>query len=349
MALEGDGELPTSFYILTIMMVATVFGIPLLYRRIWVIIFGFIADIKKDINLPPAPTACRQYGHLAIRNLSIEKFKESEHTSIPRHADFPSNENGELETCLTSEETKDSKLMGRIEALYIHPIKSTHAIEVDTAQVVPAGFAYDRLFSFAQRTTSIPDPTTGNVSDLWVFLTQRSHPRLQMVKSEIWLPDPDSPDYDEDSEWAKQGGCLIVRFPYLNDMDISRDGLRTTIGLLICKFRARSWSAQPQVEFRIPIIPTADRAKEKEYTIEKMKIWREAPESWNVGSEVGDETLDKLAFFLGVSNPFTIFRIRPGFEREVYKNAPGADKIGYQSIVGFQDGVSLLLFPSSAP
>jgi hypothetical protein len=74
-----------------------------------------------------------------------------------------------------------------------------------------------------------------------------------------------------------------------------------------------------------------------------MKIWRETPDSWNMGTEIPQEILDKLSYFIGVSNPLTIFRIQPGFERDLFKCSPSADKLGYQPAVGFQDGVSLCL------
>jgi MOSC N-terminal beta barrel domain len=337
-ALSGDVEMPKSFYIMTVMMVAVVIGLPLIYRRVWLFIADLITDIRNDIILPSAPQGCRQYGRLGTRNLSKEISKPTSPVHPP-NAKFPNHENGELESTLSSDKYGKANLYGRVEALYVHGIKSTHPIEVETAEVSPLGFAYDRLFSFAQRTTSIPDPQTGKVGELWVFLTQRSHPRLQLVKTEIWLPDPSAPDYDEDDEWVQNGGCLVVRFPFTNDVDFSYNGLRTALGLLFCKMRSRSWSAEPLIEFRLPIYPTVVRVEEKNYGIEKMKIWRETPESWNVAPEIPEEVLAKLKYFLGVSNPLTLFRIRPDFERELYKCAPAADKLGYQPKVGFQDGV----------
>lgn len=339
-ALEGDGELPWSFYLLTVLMISAVIGVPYLYRRLWVLVLDFIEDIKADINLPPPPAGCKQYGRLATRNLSKENFDEISKLSISQHSSFPDDNNGELESTKTSPDWGDAKLIGRIEALYIHPIKSCHGVEVESAEISSLGFAYDRLFSFAQRTTSIPDPQTGKVGEQWVFITQRSHPRLQMVKSEVWVPDADAPDYDEDSEWVKNGGCMVVRFPFLNDIDFSYDGIKTLLGLLVYRFRSRIWSDIPQVEFRIPITPTAERAKDRSYPVERMKIWRETPDSWNMEPEIPQETLSKLQYFIGVSNPFTIFRIQPGFERDLFKCSPSASKLGYQPAVGFQDGVS---------
>jgi hypothetical protein len=341
-ALDGDVELPRSFYVLTIMMIALGIGLPLLYRILWLVVFDIIFDIKEIISLPKPPEGCRRYGQLAMRNLSKETFAAVKDNQYPRHDEFPSLENGEMSSSAASPKFKDARLTGRIEALNIHPIKSTHAIGVESAAVTPLGFAYDRLFSFAQMTKSIPDPQTGKPSSLWVFLSQRSHPRLQMVKTEIWIPDPSDPDYDEEGEWVKNGGCIVGRFPYADDVDISYKGMLSLLSLLICKVRARSLNAEPLVEFRIPICPTAERAKEKNYPVERMKIWRETPESWNMSSEIPEEIIVKLKRFLGVSNQFTIFRIQPGFERELYKCSPSAEKLGYQPVVGFQDGVSII-------
>jgi MOSC N-terminal beta barrel domain len=341
-ALDGDIELPTSFYALTVAMIAVVVGLPLLYRKLWVILFDAIFDIREAIILPKPPRGCQQYGKLATRNLSKETFTDVKDDQYPRHDNFPDLDNGEMESTAASPKYKDSRLSGRIEALYIHAIKSTHAIEVQSATVSTLGFAYDRLFSFAQKTKSIPDPQTGKLSELWVFLTQRSHPRLQLVKTEVWIPDPSDPGYDEEDEWVKNGGCIIVRFPNVNNVDFSYNGMLSILNLLAYKIRARSLIAEPQFEFRIPLSPTIERAKEKSYPVERMKIWRETPDSWNMSPEIPDEVMVKLKRFLGVSNPFTLFRIRPGFERELYKCAPSAEKLGYQPVVGFQDGVSLI-------
>ena len=318
--LDDDVQLPTSFYVLSLLMVATVFSIPMIYRWTWLFVYDLVSGVRSDLKQPEPPAGCRRIGKAGIRNLSNE---------FPPSPAAEKDGGAEL----------DALGNGKVEALFIHPIKSTAPIELDSATVTPLGLAHDRLFSFAQQTTSLPDMETNKITSKWIFLTQRSHARLDLVKTELWLPDPNSSDYDEESEWTKAGGCVVVRFPFTKDIDRNREGLRALLGLLISRFRARSLSAEPIVEFRLPLNPSVERAKAKGYRLEKMKIWREEPEAWNIESEVPTEKLAQLKFHLGLSNPLTIFRVRDGDERVLYKCAPGEEKNGYQAKVAFQDSV----------
>jgi hypothetical protein len=182
--------------------------------------------------------------------------------------------------------------------------------KLEPATTTPSGLALDRLFCLAQQTTSLPDAESHKVTSTWVILNQESHPRLALIKTELWLPDPDAPDYDEASEWVKSGGCVVMQFPFTRDIDRSRDGLRALFGLVLTRWRARSYSAEPVAEFRLPLHPSEERAGEKRYRSETIKVWREESEAWNLEPEIPIEILTKLKFHLGLSNPVTIFRRR---------------------------------------
>jgi hypothetical protein len=301
-------------------MVVTVFSIPMIYRWTWLFLYDIISGVRGDLKVSKSPAGCRQIGKPGTRNLSKE-FPEDQSTKGEEKADSVVSGNG------------------KIEALFLYPIKSTAPIEVESATVTPLGLAYDRLFSFAQQTTSLPGLETNEITSKWVFLTQRSHGRLGLVRTELWVADPNSPDYDEDNEWVKAGGCIVVQFPFIRDIEFSREGIRAFLGLLITRTRSRSLAAEPIVEFRLPLHPSEERIKEKQYRLEKMKIWREEPEAWNIESEVPSEVLAQLTFHLGLSNPLAIFRVRDGSERSLYKCAPGEEKLGYQAKIAFQDSV----------
>src|ERR1700760_2949103 len=116
-ALDGDIELPKSFYILTIMMIAIGIGLPLLYRILWIVVFDIILDIKEIVSLPKPPQGCRRYGQLAMRNLSNETFTQAKDNQYLQHDDFPSLENGEMSSTVASSKFKHARLSGRIEAL----------------------------------------------------------------------------------------------------------------------------------------------------------------------------------------------------------------------------------------
>jgi hypothetical protein len=277
-SLDEDISLPPSFYLMTILMVATVISIPLLYRRIWLFLFDLVSDVRNDLKLPDRPAGCRKVGRSGTRDSSKDRQPE---IPIPlfakdQNVDSSGPANGKLEP----------------------------------ATATPSGLGHDRLFYFAQQTTSLPDPESHKVTSTWVGLNQQSHPRLALIKTELWLPDPDAPDYDEDSEWVQSGGCVVMQFPFTQDIDRSRNGLRALLGLLITRLRARSYSAEPIAEFRLPLHPSEKRMGEKRYRLEKMKISREETVAWNMEPEIPYNILTKLKFHLGLSNPVTIFRLR---------------------------------------
>lgn len=49
--------------------------------------------------------------------------------------------------------------------------------------------------------------------------------------------------------------------------------------------------------------------------------------------------LQELENFLGAKGEIALFRVCDSKPREVYRNAPGKEELGYQSVVGFADAV----------
>jgi len=224
----------------------------------------------------------------------------------------------------------------KVKALFIYPIKSCGHVELDHSDVLRTGLAYDRQFAFAQLISPKPEQQsdgTWTVAHRWETVTIRGLARMTQVKTEVWIPDPKSSTYSSDAKYVKSQGCIVVKFPFVPDLDFSIEGFQNWCTLMAAKVAARSFSAEPMVTFRVPFMPT------KPYPMEKMKIWRENPESLNMESEIGLENLAKLRYFLGLSNPLTLFRVDPANFRKLYKCAPRETEVGYQPVVGFSDSV----------
>lgn len=233
-----------------------------------------------------------------------------------------------------------------IKALFIYPLKSGGPIELEKTEVIRTGLKYDRQFTLAQQVTSLPS-LDGKVSSEWQFMTQRSFPRLAKVETEMWVPDPSARDYKEDGEWVKSEGCLVVRFPFTPDTDFTLEGLANYGKIMAAKLAGKS---EPTLEFRIPFNPSQERIKSKGYTKEVLHIWMDTPVALNMTSEVDREAFEKLRYTLGAANPIALFRIDTNAYREVGKNAPKKEDVGFETIIGMQDSVSYILgsFPECA-
>ncbi|KAF2275623.1 uncharacterized protein EI97DRAFT_434031 [Westerdykella ornata] len=268
-----------------------------------------LAITQKEERLPP-PAGCRKLGLQGPSNLS-DQFSSKYSQGGDRG---PSNP-------------------WKVKALFIYPVKSCRGIELEKSDIVSTGLKYDRQFTFAQYVTGLPT-LQGKVQSEWTFITQRTFPRMAKVEVEMWVPDPEAPGYSPDGEWVQSEGCVVVRFPFTPDVDLSFEGLKAYGSIVAAKL---SGKAEPMVEFRVPFNPLKGRQKMLRYKSEKLKIWKDTPEALNVGTEVPDEVMAKLKYTLGVANPMTLFRIDPAKYREVHKNAPKKEDVGFQTAIGMQD------------
>jgi hypothetical protein len=222
-----------------------------------------------------------------------------------------------------------------VKALFIYPLKSCAPVELEKSEVLRTGLKYDRQFTLGQYVTSLPT-MEGKVHSEWQFMSMRKFPRLAKVETEIWVPDPSAPGYSKEGEWVQSDGCLLVRFPFSPDSDFSLDGLKNYGKILAAKLAGR---AEPMLEFRVPFNPTKERMKSKGYKSQELRIWKDAPQALDVSPDIDRETLAKLKYTLGTSNPVTLFRIDPENPREVFKNAPKKTDVGFQTTIGMQDSV----------
>ncbi|KAF2437819.1 hypothetical protein P171DRAFT_526604 [Karstenula rhodostoma CBS 690.94] len=268
-----------------------------------------LALSQREQPIPP-PAGCRKLNKSGASNLSDQFAKKY------GHGGTPSASNAWI-----------------VKALMVYPLKSCGGVELDEAEVGHSGLKYDRQFTFAQQVTSLPT-LEGKVKSEWTIITLRQFPRLAKVEVEMWVPDPEAPGYDKDGEWVKSDGCIVARFPFSPDTGLSVAGIKNYGKILAAKLGGKS---EPMVEFRIPYHPSKDTTKAKGYKKELVKIFGDIPVALNMGCELPDDTVDKLKYTLGVSNPLTIFRIDPDSPRPVLQNAPKKEDVGFQTAIGMQD------------
>lgn len=228
---------------------------------------------------------------------------------------------------------KDAGASATVQSLFIYPVKSCRGIEVSRSRVLPQGLEFDRLFTFAQLKS--PFPVALDASDdarnqhRWEFITQRQFPLLATVKVDLWLPD--EMKLRRQSMQPTKEAFLIVRFPW------KEEGWRGLLSTVAAKL-AGGAAAQPEKEILLPVdFPSVAEIKDKGYTFEDVKIWKEVVKALNISTELPRE----LMLYLGVSNKLGLFRVDPAGLREVYRCAPLKEEAGYQPITGFQDAVSI--------
>ncbi|KAI4181728.1 MAG: hypothetical protein LQ346_006713 [Caloplaca aetnensis] len=212
--------------------------------------------------------------------------------------------------------------VGVVESLYVYPIKSCRAVEVEEAENLSVGFKYDRQYTFAEfrGDASI---TKGSESAGWHFVTQRKYGKLANIIVEVWVPDPDSLDYAPGEPNVLSEGVLLVRYP---DSEGSTS-------------KHKSYKS-----FEIPFNPTEGQIRNQGYTTERMTIWKDSPESLLITSTDRADCppwIKDIQTYIGCSKPFALFRVATGHERQVFRNAPREEQLGYQSVVGFADAYPL--------
>ncbi|RMY77678.1 hypothetical protein D0863_01168 [Hortaea werneckii] len=227
-----------------------------------------------------------------------------------------------------------------VKALFTYPVKSARGVELAASEVQRSGLKYDRMFTFAQLASQAKnaEQKDGAFSEVshewdhqWQTVTQREIPRLALLETELWLPDPRNkpdipahiargrsrlnppseqsrsrsrprgdtlelergrkdPGAPEVSSWVANGGCLIIRFPF--EPDFNPFGLRTET-----------------VTLHLPLMPTPQRRESKRYERDELFIHGDAALALNVSNEIDARDLQKLKYFLGVSNPLGLFRV----------------------------------------
>ncbi|CAK4033383.1 Mitochondrial amidoxime-reducing component 1 [Lecanosticta acicola] len=236
----------------------------------------------------------------------------------------------------------------RVKAIYVYPVKSCRAVELAASDISRTGLSYDRMFSFAQYVPAkhgVGDETSivdSEGAQQWRFITQREFPKLALLTTELWVPDPrreveagrhgqrtekrtgtiisarsEGSKKSMSDDWVGQGGCLLLSFPYQQKSTVF--GERTEI-----------------ITMKIPLTPSPQRVREKKYTSEPIAIWKDCPMSLNVSNEIDPNALAKLKEFLGVKNTLGLFRVDCDNLREISRSLP-KDHLDEKFNVGFAD------------
>ena len=200
-----------------------------------------------------------------------------------------------------------------VKALLIHPIKSCAAIELESVAMDGAGMLWDRKFAFAELL-----PSQSGEEPQWTFRTLRQPglEKMARIRPEIWLRDGKTSPKDQQ---ADAEGFLVVKFPYLpsGPLAIVDDAL-LTMDLI-----------DDEAAFCVPLVPPPNH----KYPVEKVTIWKDSPKWVNYGEHIPPS----FQKWLGTKNPISLFRVDPQSYRQVFRNAPKRDEVGYQPVVGFAD------------
>lgn len=229
-----------------------------------------------------------------------------------------SNMTDEYDPKYTKSPGSTEKTKWKVKALFVHPIKSCAAVELDTADVDGAGFTWDRKFAFAELITPHTrlDASEEEKKPRWTFRTLRQpgFEKFVHVRPEIWLLDRGPKEAS-----SEQQGLMLVKYPR-----VPRGPLAGLTRLLI-----DLGFLSTEMTLRIPLTPP----KNHKYPVEQVTIWRDSPSWLNYGVHVPDD----FRLYVGVKNPLTLFRVDPKCYREVYRCAPRSEQLGYQPVVGFAD------------
>lgn len=203
----------------------------------------------------------------------------------------------------------------KVKALMCHPIKSCRGIELNSAKIDGSGILWDRKFVIAEWKEA-PAKHGEKAKSRWMFRTLRApgYENLARVKTEIWL----RKESDSDSD-----GLLIVSFPFIPT------GPMAWFYQILMSLKLRS----AEVFFEMPLTPP----KNHDYPKEKLELFDDSPIWLNYGRHVPAS----LQTLVQAKGPVTLFRVDPSQYREVHGNAPKAEELGYQPIVGGADSYPL--------
>ncbi|CAI7643020.1 unnamed protein product [Penicillium glandicola] len=200
----------------------------------------------------------------------------------------------------------------RVKALFSYPLKSCGAVELQVSNVVSTGLEFDRQFVFA-----------GYNNDEWNIRTLRNagYNRLALIHPEIWIPDPSAPDYDSDLPEVKSQGWKGVP-------------MKVAMTLKFLK---------SQQTFQVPLIPPAD----SKFPLVPVKIWKDRP----LAHDYGKLLPESLHEYLGSDpskNTLTLLRASAPHSRQIFRNAPRKEDIGFQPHTAFADAYPIHLLNISS-
>ncbi|KAI2832068.1 hypothetical protein CBS147343_4806 [Aspergillus niger] len=278
---------------------------------------------------PPPPKGCRRLG------LSPSQRSNLHDEYSPKYAHGAPSTATDPDTGLSA---------WRIKALFTYPIKSCGGVELEAADVIETGLKYDRLFCFAeffpssQPTTTNTSTSTNNQEEnngTWTARTLRDRDfrQLALLRPEIWIPDPSSPTYSPTNPETLSNGVLLIYYP----LPPSRSPLVTLL---------RTLHILPsQSSFTIPLDPPPHSSTD--YPLTPVKIWKDIPLAHNYSHLLPQSLKDLLTYDTTLPphqrRQLSLFRASHIHRREIYRNAPRKEKIGFQPVTGFADAYPIHL------
>ena len=191
------------------------------------------------------------------------------------------------------------------------------------------GLEHDRQFAFAE--WNVEKQGKGG----WKFITQRTHPMLARVQSELWMPDENSPTYSASEPNVQSNGILVIRYPYTGGGSWA---FMQSISALLGQDQPGPSTV------RLPYYPTPEQIKDNGYTLEELTLWKSRPTALLIASTTSlfpQRWIKDLQTTLQTSKPLALFRVAHGHERAPKGCAPSPKELGYTSVIGFADSYPL--------
>ena len=294
-------------------------SIPPIYYAL--IITPFLILLHNHIKPKPPknrPKGCRRLGLLASQSNLQDEYSPKYNQGVPNnHID------------------ETGQKSWRIKALFTYPIKSCTGVELDQSDVITTGLVYDREFCFAEYVTSsnVPD---GEDRGKWDLRTLRDgkFSKLALLRPEIWIPDSSAGDYDPDIDDVKSGGVMVVYYPRIPAGLLEKLGI--SLGLV-----------PPENSFTVPL----SRPNPEKYPSLPVKIWKDYPLAYDYGAHIPHSLRDFLqspSLTTTQKKHLTLFRVNPSHTREIHRNAPRKEKLGFQPVTGFADAYPIHLLSLSS-
>lgn len=260
---------------------------------------------------PKHPKGCRRLGLPPGRTNLYDEYHAKYTQGVPSDH---TNEAGKRSWC--------------VKALFTYPIKSCAGVELLEADVVSTGLAYDRQFCFAEYV--VPNTTADGQRARWDLRTLRDgrFSRLALLRPEIWVPDPLVKDYHPGLDEVRSEGVMVVYYPRGKVPFLQK--LAVSLGLIA-----------HELSFTIPLSPPSDDA----YPSVPVKIWKDYPVAYDYGKHIPQSLRDFLASTptSAGTKPITLFRVNPSHHREIFRNAPRTQDLGFQPVTGFADAYPIHL------
>lgn len=210
-----------------------------------------------------------------------------------------------------------------IKSIYIHPVKSCGPVEVNRALLTKSGFLYDRCFALATENQKT------DAGSEWRFISQRTKPRMCLIRNELWLPGKGCDPLDP---LVQAGGCVVLTF---EDPDVP-----DWISRLETFFHTLNPFAKSQVSCIVPLQPTPAQMDEAQIKLKTFGIHaRDAAGLDMSQSSSVASALSKLKKFLDIpqDQSLALLKCTPDTLTRTNRNLAPLEYIGSPAVHGYTD------------